>query len=244
MTVTPDELREKFMKPLGLSANTLAFALRVPATRIGDILRADKQRAVSADTAIRLTQYFATSPEFWLNLLIFTVAAMLAVLAPLPAFSKDGKSVHACDKSLVDTLSTLDQLEALVPLVPPEESNYLSQETWSATMAMSGPRLNAVMSRSYYYAWNLHTEFANAREKLQESQNPASVSLKERIQLASLIPRAVFNASKAWDDYDRADNGKILTARQRDAGAYRMGIATGAPGLYIWCLANLLEEEK
>ena len=61
-------LREEFMKPLGLSANALALALRVPATRIGDILREDKPRAVSADTAIRLGRYFGTSPEFWLNL--------------------------------------------------------------------------------------------------------------------------------------------------------------------------------
>ena len=56
------------MKPFGLSANALALALRVPATRIGDILRADKPRAVTADTAIRLARYFGTSPEFWLNL--------------------------------------------------------------------------------------------------------------------------------------------------------------------------------
>jgi hypothetical protein len=42
-------LREEFMKPLGLSANALALALRVPATRIGDILRAEKPRAVTAD---------------------------------------------------------------------------------------------------------------------------------------------------------------------------------------------------
>src|SRR5882672_9176059 len=61
-------LREEFMKPLGLSANALALALRVPATRIGDILREEKPRAVSADTAIRLARYFGTSAEFWLNL--------------------------------------------------------------------------------------------------------------------------------------------------------------------------------
>src|SRR5437868_10631179 len=61
-------LREEFMKPLGLSANALALALRVPATRIGDIIRAEKPRAVTADTAIRLARYFGTSPEFWLNL--------------------------------------------------------------------------------------------------------------------------------------------------------------------------------
>jgi addiction module HigA family antidote len=56
------------MKPLCLSANALALALRVPGTRIGDILRTDKPRAASADTAIRLARYFGTSPEFWLNL--------------------------------------------------------------------------------------------------------------------------------------------------------------------------------
>ena len=61
-------LREEFMKPLGLSANALALALRVPATRIGDILRTEKPRAISADTAIRLARYLGTSPEFWLNL--------------------------------------------------------------------------------------------------------------------------------------------------------------------------------
>jgi antitoxin HigA-1 len=61
-------LLEEFMKPLGLSANALALALRVPATRIGDIVRTDRPRAVTADTAMRLARYFGTSPEFWLNL--------------------------------------------------------------------------------------------------------------------------------------------------------------------------------
>src|SRR5271170_848096 len=61
-------LREEFMKPLGLSANALALALRVPATRIGDILRTEKPRAVTADTAIRLARYFGATAEFWLNL--------------------------------------------------------------------------------------------------------------------------------------------------------------------------------
>jgi addiction module HigA family antidote len=57
-------LREEFMKPLGLSPNALALALRVPATRIGYILCMEKPPAVTADTAIRLARYFGTTPEF------------------------------------------------------------------------------------------------------------------------------------------------------------------------------------
>jgi len=59
-------LREEFMNPLGLSANALALALRVPANRIGAILLGE--RAITADTALRLARYFGTTPEFWINL--------------------------------------------------------------------------------------------------------------------------------------------------------------------------------
>ena len=58
-------LREDFMKPLGLSANALALALRVPVTRISEIVR--ERRAISVETAMRLGQYFGTSTEFWIN---------------------------------------------------------------------------------------------------------------------------------------------------------------------------------
>jgi addiction module HigA family antidote len=61
-------LREEFMKPLGLSANELALGLRVPATRIGEIIRTEKPRAVTPNTALRLGRDFGTSPEFWINL--------------------------------------------------------------------------------------------------------------------------------------------------------------------------------
>jgi antitoxin HigA-1 len=55
-------LREEFIRPLGLSANALAVALRVPATRIGDILRAEKPRAISSRSAS--PAIFGTSLEF------------------------------------------------------------------------------------------------------------------------------------------------------------------------------------
>jgi addiction module HigA family antidote len=65
--VTPGEiLQEEFLEPFGLSANALALELHVPANRIQDIVRG--RRTITADTALRLSQYFGNSAEFWLNL--------------------------------------------------------------------------------------------------------------------------------------------------------------------------------
>jgi addiction module HigA family antidote len=59
-------LREEFLLPLGITQNALAMKMRVPATRIGDIVHG--RRAVTPDTALRLAQFFGNSPEIWLNL--------------------------------------------------------------------------------------------------------------------------------------------------------------------------------
>lgn len=65
--VHPGEvLSEEFMRPLGLSANALARATRVPPNRISAIVKGD--RGVTADTALRLGKAFGTTPDFWLNL--------------------------------------------------------------------------------------------------------------------------------------------------------------------------------
>ena len=61
-------LREEFMIPLGLSANALARALGVPPNRITTIIAAENPRAVTPDTALRLSRYFGTTPRLWLNL--------------------------------------------------------------------------------------------------------------------------------------------------------------------------------
>jgi len=65
--VHPGEtLREEFLVPLQLSANRLAIELRVPVTRIMEILH--ERRAITADTALRLERYFGMSAGFWLAL--------------------------------------------------------------------------------------------------------------------------------------------------------------------------------
>jgi addiction module HigA family antidote len=59
-------LRADFMEPLSLSMNRLALDLRVPVTRIAEIVH--ERRGVTPDTALRLARYFNTSAAFWLNL--------------------------------------------------------------------------------------------------------------------------------------------------------------------------------
>jgi addiction module HigA family antidote len=59
-------LREEFLIPLGITQNALAMKIRVPATRIGDIIHG--RRGITPDTALRLARFFGNSPEFWLNL--------------------------------------------------------------------------------------------------------------------------------------------------------------------------------
>jgi len=61
-----ETIREDFLKPLGMSVNKLALELRVPATRMTEIVHG--RRSVTADTALRLARYFNTTPKFWLNL--------------------------------------------------------------------------------------------------------------------------------------------------------------------------------
>ena len=67
VTTSPGEmLAKEFLEPLELSQNQLAMKIRVPATRIGEIVRG--KRAITPDTALRLARFFGNSPEFWLNL--------------------------------------------------------------------------------------------------------------------------------------------------------------------------------
>ena len=59
-------LREEYLVPLGLSANTLARALGVTTARVNDIVR--ERRGITGETALRLARYFGTDAQSWLNL--------------------------------------------------------------------------------------------------------------------------------------------------------------------------------
>jgi len=65
--ITPGEiLDEEFLKPMAITQYRLAKDIGVPPRRINEIVKG--QRAITADTALRLGRYFRMSPEFWLNL--------------------------------------------------------------------------------------------------------------------------------------------------------------------------------
>ena len=65
--ITPGEiLAEDFLRPMGLSQYRLAKDISVPARRINEIVKGE--RAITADTALRLGRYFKMSAQFWLNL--------------------------------------------------------------------------------------------------------------------------------------------------------------------------------
>lgn len=80
--VHPGEvLREDYLAPLGLSANALAQALKVPASRINDIVL--ERRGVTVDTALRLVRYFGGDVQTWMNLqTAFEVKVAEKELAP------------------------------------------------------------------------------------------------------------------------------------------------------------------
>ena len=65
--ITPGEiLLEEFLNPLGISQSKLARDLSVSVGRVNDIVQG--KRAITPDTALRLSVYFNMTPEFWMNL--------------------------------------------------------------------------------------------------------------------------------------------------------------------------------
>lgn len=84
-------LMEDFIKGFGITQNKLAVSIGVPPRRINEIVHG--KRAITADTALRLSKYFGTTAQFWLNLQSQydldlaedRVAEQIAAITPLQA---------------------------------------------------------------------------------------------------------------------------------------------------------------
>lgn len=64
--IHPGQVLQEILEEADLTVNALALALRVPANRIGAIIKG--RRSITADTALRLARYFGTSAQLWMNL--------------------------------------------------------------------------------------------------------------------------------------------------------------------------------
>ena len=81
-------LRDLYLEPLDMSAGALARKINVPRTRIERIVA--EKVGITSDTALRLSRYFGTTPEFWMNLqtsydLKIDAAAKRDELAAIPS---------------------------------------------------------------------------------------------------------------------------------------------------------------
>ena len=93
--IHPGEHLAEQLTELGMSAAELGRKLKVPTNRITGILNG--HRAITGDSALRLAHFFATSPEFWLNLqklyeLRLAEAKVGATIRRLPRLQERGKS--------------------------------------------------------------------------------------------------------------------------------------------------------
>jgi antitoxin HigA-1 len=67
LLVHPGEiLRDDFLQPMKISVCSLAQAIKVPGSRVNDIVL--RRRGITADSASHVARYFGTSPDFWINL--------------------------------------------------------------------------------------------------------------------------------------------------------------------------------
>ena len=174
----------------------------------------------------------------------YLILAVL-LLAPFRAFAGGEKAPDDCGKYLKEMKANLDALEVLVPNVPPDEAAYLDKEDLAAVKAKSNERIYEVEHRPYYTAWQFHNVVEDARGEIErQSAIPALHDLKFAIEMASRIPLRMTEARIAWNDFDNADNGHVLTAKQIGEGAMRSGVMSGLPGEYIWCLASFIDNSN
>jgi addiction module HigA family antidote len=66
LSINREVLLEEFLKPMGVSQYRLAKDIHVPPRRVNEIVHG--KRAISPDTALRLSRYFGLSERFWMNL--------------------------------------------------------------------------------------------------------------------------------------------------------------------------------
>lgn len=160
------------------------------------------------------------------------------------------QGIKNCKENIGNIIKSLDLVETSIPFVPPEEAAYLEKEfnAWfkeaqkSKSSNATGRRYRALTARPHFYAWELHDDFAIAKNDLQALKRlTPEASLKRKIELASFIPYKLSNARNAWDEYS-VYKEKDLTYEQEFRGSLNMGLIASEFGEYLRCLSQYIPE--
>jgi hypothetical protein len=165
------------------------------------------------------------------------------VVHPAPGFAKDLDPTCNRDRDVLipEILKKYDEVDHWVKRVPPEEREYMVTEQTDALKAQSEARLDALVARSYYRAWEFHDEIQDAKDAFVWNTNlPRDASPKERISSVASVLSPLARVTEAWDSYVESDNGKTMTQDQVGTGTVIVWSNITNLQRYIWCWANAL----
>ena len=108
-------LQEEFLIPMGISAYKLSKSIGVQQTRISLILKGE--RGITADTAMRLSKYFGTTPEFWMDLqreydlrkVKSEIKEIIDNIVPISDNNIDKQNMKAMQKKAITEIMRLDE---------------------------------------------------------------------------------------------------------------------------------------
>ena len=175
-----------------------------------------------------------------LTLLLSGVARGAATSEGKPVLSATCARIWA--DALPETYGYLDQIDGVAARVPSTEAIYLEKEYEASLAAKDTQRLNAMIGRPYFYAWQLHLKIDRARKALdQVKQLSPDTAPKAHIQAAALSQADLATVYDAWQAYENSPlAGNLPTATIQKTVSQAVSLQS-AMTPYIWCWADLVQ---
>jgi hypothetical protein len=160
-----------------------------------------------------------------------------AGLKPLPNASCGRARATAVSKAF----EYLNKIDDAAPIVPSDQASYFETESAALRQGDDAKGFNAMVSRPYYYPWELRRATTRARDRLMDVRMlPINASPKAHIQASARTDLARAEVWNAWTEYNQSPAGNSLPSNVvRDTSYYAASLA-GVMGEYEWCWAYLL----
>jgi hypothetical protein len=173
------------------------------------------------------------------------IAALLA-FAAASAMAEDQQCTAARKNTVAQSLAVIDEIDAHVEAVPPEEANYIQTE-WVAAMKDNNlARYNLVSARPYYTAWALHGSLQRVKADLGSMNGPAYGESLEKYQVkrAAVVMVRLEFAVNDFMQYTQADNRRsqqVMTADQQGRYSQQLGSLSPILSTYIDCTVDAIK---